>query len=127
MIVHPVDFVPPLLHCVTIIFDRYIKREFPHPKNGASAVYSVPKMFQKSGEKQASLAEQEVFEKLKGVDRGGNMGLWMTFFHSASYGGHSFRNQRVGKLMIREHDFVLFITYRGKTARVKSGGYYKQF
>ncbi|KAJ3641236.1 hypothetical protein Zmor_027751 [Zophobas morio] len=96
-----------------VYLNRYIKREFPHPKNGASAVYSVPKMFQKSGEKQASLAEQEVFEKLKGVDRGGNMGLWMTFFHSASYGGHSFRNQRVGKLMIREHDFVLFITYRG--------------
>ncbi|EEZ97322.1 uncharacterized protein LOC103314418 isoform X1 [Tribolium castaneum] len=95
----------------TEYLNRYIKREFP-AQDGAAAVYSIPKTFRKSGEKQASLAEQEVFTKLTKFGQNAKFrNLWMIFFHGTSYAGHSFRNQRVGKLMIREHDFVVFATF----------------
>ncbi|RZC39714.1 uncharacterized protein BDFB_008988, partial [Asbolus verrucosus] len=96
----------------------YIEREFPSPQHDGKVVYSVPRIFQKTGEKQAALAERVVFNRLNGVgcnkcdSRFG--GLWMTFFHNACYGGHSFRNQRIGKLMIREHDFVIFVKFNGR-------------
>ncbi|KAF5281773.1 hypothetical protein FQA39_LY17692 [Lamprigera yunnana] len=94
---------------------KYIEREFPEAKEGKNAVYSVPGKFKNRGEKQASLAEEVVFTRLSGLAQTTRLdGLWMTFFHSASYAGHSFRNRRVGKLMIREHDFVVFAKYRGK-------------
>lgn len=104
---------------------KYIEREFPEAKDGKNAVYSVPSKFKNCGEKQAGLAEEVVFTRLSGlVDTTRLDGLWMTFFHSASYAGHSFRNQRVGKLMIREHDFVIFVKYKGRyfvaLAEVKS-------
>jgi hypothetical protein len=88
-----------------------VEREFPPAGDGGGVVYSVPRYFHKAGEKQAALAEEEVFRRLSAVGLGG---LWMTFFHGASYGGHSFRNQRVGKLMIREHDFVAFVKHAGE-------------
>lgn len=95
--------------------DRYIEREFPEAEGGGNAVYSVPSVFQKSGgEKQANLAEQLVFTRLHGLLQAEAInGLWITFFHSASYAGRSFRNQRLGKLMIREHDFVIFAKHDG--------------
>ncbi|KAF5308667.1 hypothetical protein FQR65_LT06128 [Abscondita terminalis] len=94
---------------------RYIEREFPEAKDGKNAVYSIPSKFKNRGERQASLAEEVVFKRLSGIAKTIRLdGLWMTFFHSASYAGHSFRNQRVGKLMIREHDFVVFAKYQGK-------------
>ncbi|XP_044263120.1 uncharacterized protein LOC123010340 isoform X2 [Tribolium madens] len=97
----------------TEYLNRYIKREFP-TQDGAARVYSIPRVLQKSGEKQASLAEEEIFNKLTQFGRNDKFrGLWMLFFHSTSYAGHSFRNQRVGKLMIREHDFVVFVTFKG--------------
>ncbi|XP_071051519.1 uncharacterized protein [Onthophagus taurus] len=86
---------------------KFVKREFP-----SETVHSVPKSFQKSGEKQAILAEKVIFDRLRGLKSENRIkGLWLIFFHSASYAGRSFRNQRDGKLMIREHDFVLFIKY----------------
>lgn len=102
------------------MIDRYIEREFPEYCNNAnnnnkSTVYSVPSCFKKGGEKQATLAEEIVFNRLHGLeDAACCQGLWMTFFHNACYAGHSFRNERVGKLMIREHDFVIFAKYQGK-------------
>lgn len=97
---------------------RYVEREFPEAADGGNAVHSVPSVFQRiGGERQANLAEQLVFARLHGLaeaNDGGLGGLWMTFFHSASYAGRSFRNHRDGKLMIREHDFVIFARYRGK-------------
>ncbi|KAK4883268.1 hypothetical protein RN001_006587 [Aquatica leii] len=94
---------------------KYIEREFPEAKDGKNAVYSIPSKFKNRGERQASLAEEVVFTRLSGLVKTTRLdGLWMTFFHSASYAGHSFRNQRVGKLMIREHDFVIFAKYHGK-------------
>lgn len=96
--------------------DRYVEREFPEAVDGGNIVYSVPRDFQRNGgERQASRAEELVFKRLRGLSNTKELsGLWMIFFHSASYGGRSFRNQRVGKLMIREHDFVIFVRYRGK-------------
>lgn len=94
-----------------------------------NAVYSVPSVFQKTGagagagggggggnnKRQANLAEQLVFTRLHGLLRAEAInGLWIAFFHGASYAGRSYRNQRFGKLMIREHDFVIFAKYRGK-------------
>lgn len=38
----------------------------------------------------------------------------MLYFHGASYAGHSHRNQRIGKLMVREHDFVVFSKFKGR-------------
>ncbi|KAB0802644.1 hypothetical protein PPYR_04830 [Photinus pyralis] len=104
---------------------KYIEREFPEAKDGKNAVYSIPSKFKNCGEKQASLAEEVVFTRLSGLaDTTRLDGLWMTFFHSASYAGHSFRNQRVGKLMIREHDFVIFVKHKERysvaLAEVKS-------
>lgn len=91
---------------------RYIEREFP--TNGdETTIYSVPRTFKKSGEKQAIHAEERIFERLQGIGKHVN-GVWLTFFHSAVYAGHSFRNQRDGKLMIREHDFVVFAKYQGE-------------
>lgn len=105
-------------------FCRYVEREFPEADHGGNAVHSVPREFQRSGgERQANLAEELVFERLRGLSQATAIGgLWMTFFHSASYAGRSFRNQRVGKLMIREHDFVIFAKYKGKlmTFRISS-------
>lgn len=90
--------------------------EFPKPKNSENAVYSVPKKnFRKRGERQASLAEKTVFDRLLGLKNApGLYNLWLLFFHSSSYAGKSYRNQRCGKLMMREHDFVVFIRYQGK-------------
>lgn len=95
--------------------DRYVEREFPDAEGGGNAVYSVPSVFQKSGgERQANLAEQLVFTRLHGLVRAEAInGLWVTFFHSTSYAGRSFRNRRLGKLMIREHDFVIFVKFKG--------------
>lgn len=95
---------------------RYVEREFPEAEDGRNAVYGVPPIFQKnSGERQANLAEQVVFRRLQGISDAANLpGIWMVFFHSASYAGRSYRNRRVGKLIFREHDFVIFIRYRGK-------------
>lgn len=97
--------------------DRYIEQEFPDAEGGGNAVYSVPSVFQKSGgERQANLAEQLVFTRLHGLLRAEEplAGLWIAFFHSTSYAGRSFRNQRFGKLMIREHDFVVFAKHGGR-------------
>lgn len=84
-------------------------------------MYSVPSVFQKSdgdggdGQKQGNYAEQLVFTRLHGLLQAEAInGLWIVFFHSASYAGRSYRNQRLGKLMIREHDFVIFAKYKGR-------------
>lgn len=110
---------------------RYIDREFPESQNAtatnSTTVYSVPRTFQKCGEKQASLAEERVFHRLQCLNSGDrrpqntfeSSGVWVTFFHSACYGGQSFRNQRVGKLIIREHDFVVFAKYAGKFVKLQ--------
>ncbi|XP_023310112.1 uncharacterized protein LOC108906877 [Anoplophora glabripennis] len=94
---------------------KYTDREFPDPGENESVVYSLPRKFSSTGQRQASLAEREVFEKLRGL-AGNNAirGLWVTFFHSACYAGQSYRNQRMGRLMIREHDFVVFAKYKGQ-------------
>ena len=99
-----------------IVFSsRYTQREFSEPTGDENAIYSIPRDFQKNGERQATLAEEMVFSKLHGLVNSYHVrGLWMAFFHSASYAGYSFRNRRDGKLMIREHDFVLFVKYKGK-------------
>lgn len=75
----------------------------------------MPDQFQKSGEHQANLAERKIFENLLNLKQRTFCGdaLWMVFFHSASYAGSSQRNHRVGRLMIREHDFVLFAKHKG--------------
>ncbi|GJQ74428.1 hypothetical protein Trydic_g21298 [Trypoxylus dichotomus] len=110
---------------------RYVEREFPESStNGGDvgdgvAVYSVPRKFQKMGEDQAVSAEHRVFDRLHGLRTDPNLrNTWITFFHSASYAGHSHRNKRDGKLMIREHDFVIFVKSNGKCfvalAEVKS-------
>lgn len=80
-------------------------------------MYSVPKTFEKTGEIQGNLAEQEVFQRLHHLKYAKTKleGLWMIFFHGASYAGLSFRNKREGKLIIREHDFVIFAKYNGKS------------
>lgn len=102
-----------------MLYRRYIEKEFPeccNNGNNKNAIYSVPSSFKKRGEKQATLAEEIVFNRLHGLkDAVCCQGLWMIFFHSASYAGRSFRNERDGKLMIREHDFVMFAKYRGES------------
>lgn len=77
-------------------------------------VYSLPKTFSSTGQHQATLAEKEVFQRLQGLAKSNTIGgLWVTFFHSTCYAGQSYRNQRMGRLMIREHDFVVFAKYEG--------------
>lgn len=91
-----------------------METEFPEQKS-INAVYSVPRTFTNRTERQASKAEHTVFARLAGLTgatRDG--GLWVLYFHGASYAGHSSRNLRVGKLMIREHDFIIFAKYQGK-------------
>ncbi|XP_076251041.1 uncharacterized protein LOC143190554 isoform X2 [Rhynchophorus ferrugineus] len=88
---------------------KYLESEFP--KSSRTTVYSIPRDFTKAGEKQACHAEQLVFQRLKSLSSLNIPNLWVIFFHSASYAGYSNRNQRLGKLMIREHDFVVFIKY----------------
>ncbi|XP_017786523.1 PREDICTED: uncharacterized protein LOC108569441 [Nicrophorus vespilloides] len=85
----------------------YIQREFP---DGRNAVYSVPKRFRRFGEEQASLAEEITFKRLHGLNELDD--LWLLFVHNVSYGGRS--SKTIGKLKIREHDFVLFIRSSGK-------------
>ncbi|CAH1130788.1 unnamed protein product [Ceutorhynchus assimilis] len=89
---------------------RYLEAEFPPKTN--TVVYHVPKDFQRAGEKQGCQAEDLVFQRLKNLISLEIPNLWIMFFHSAAYGGYSNRNQRLGKLMIREHDFVVFIKYK---------------
>lgn len=97
------------------MIDRYIEREFPEAIDGKNAVYSVPSKYSRCGEKQASFAEEIVFNRLRGLSQSSfAQNLWTIYFYSATYAGHSFRNQRIGKLMIREHDFVIFVKYQGK-------------
>lgn len=59
---------------------------------------------------QASQAESHVFHCLREMDI---PGLWLVFFQGRSYGGKSFRKDRNGKLMMREHDYVIFTSYHG--------------
>lgn len=103
----------------------YIDKEFPacstngNNKNDdkfQTVVYNIPNVFQKSGERQACLAEEMVFHRLRNLNKiqAEDSNLWIAFFHNATYAGHSFRNSRIGKLMIREHDFVLFAKYKSK-------------
>ncbi|GLV31907.1 hypothetical protein CBL_07667, partial [Carabus blaptoides fortunei] len=104
---------------------RYVETEFPE-LTAATTVYSVPRTFTNRTERQASKAEHAVFSRLAALTTGAtrDAGLWVLYFHGASYAGHSSRNQRVGKLMIREHDFVIFAKYKGQyyvtLAEVKS-------
>jgi len=62
---------------------------------------------------QASQAECHVFNSLKKLDI---PELWLVFFQGRSYGGKSFRKERHGKLMMREHDFVFFTSFKGLSA-----------
>jgi len=62
---------------------------------------------------QASQAECHVFNSLKELDI---PELWLVFFQGRSYGGKSFRKERHGKLMMREHDFVFFTSFKGLCA-----------
>lgn len=97
---------------IPIIFSRYISREFP--QNDLNKVYSIPRTFTQRTEKQASKAEFAVFSRLHGIVETKINSLWVLFFHGTSYAGKSHRNNRVGKLMVREHDFVVFTKYKGK-------------
>ncbi|KAJ8927204.1 hypothetical protein NQ314_020363 [Rhamnusium bicolor] len=95
--------------------NSYTDIEFPKPKDDETVVYSIPKHFSSTGERQAALAESQVFQRLHGlVDNTRIGGLWVLFFHSTCYAGQSYRNQRMGRLMIREHDFVVFAKCRGQ-------------
>lgn len=89
---------------------RYIAQEFPLLEGNKCTVYSVPKHPILRTEHQASQAECHVFNCLKELDI---PGLWLVFFQGRSYGGKSFRKERHGKLMMREHDFVFFTSYNG--------------
>lgn len=60
---------------------------------------------------QASHAESHVFHCLQELDI---PGLWLVFFQGRSYGGKSFRKERNGKLVMREHDYVFFTSYNGQ-------------
>lgn len=103
------------LYFLFIVIDRYVEREFPENKDGKCTVYSVPRYFQKAGENQAISAEHRVFSRFHGLKEDLRLkNTWVIFFHSASYAGHSYRNNRCGKLMIREHDFVIFVKKNGK-------------
>ncbi|XP_069676761.1 uncharacterized protein [Periplaneta americana] len=90
---------------------RYIGQEFPRLEGQTCTIYSVPKQPIQRSELQASQAEEHVFQYLSELNI---PGMWMVFFQGRSYGGKSFRNERNGKLMIREHDYVLFTVYKGK-------------
>jgi hypothetical protein len=60
---------------------------------------------------QASQAESHVFNCLRELEI---PGLWLVFFQGRSYGGKSFRKERNGKLIMREHDYVFFTSYNGQ-------------
>lgn len=92
---------------------RYLESEFPNQKF-KTVVYHIPKVFLREGERQGCLAEELVFQRLKNLCTLEIPSMWIIFFHNASYGGYSNRNQRLGKLMIREHDFVVFVKHEGK-------------
>ncbi|XP_030757841.1 uncharacterized protein LOC115883624 isoform X2 [Sitophilus oryzae] len=110
-------YSPPSLHeeapFVKNMFYKYIKSEFPC--SSENSVHSIPKYFRKNGERQACEAEKLVFQRLKNLSSiDVSSDLSIIFFHSASYAGYSNRNQRLGKLMIREHDFVVFVKCEDK-------------
>ncbi|XP_021913424.1 uncharacterized protein LOC110826763 isoform X2 [Zootermopsis nevadensis] len=63
---------------------RYIGKEFPHVPGNKCSVYCVPKQ-----------------------------PIHRTEQQGRSYGGKSFRKERNGKLMMREHDYVIFTSYNG--------------
>ncbi|XP_060524020.1 uncharacterized protein LOC132700609 [Cylas formicarius] len=92
---------------------RYLENEFPSSTENAT-VYPIPCQFLKEGERQGCLAEKIVFERLESLKLLTLPGLWVTFFHNASYAGNSTRNDRLGRLMVREHDFVAFVRYQKK-------------
>ena len=71
----------------------------------------MPKQFSNEHlEPQAFLSEKIVYDRLRHVNA---PGLWCVFFQGRTYGGVSFRNERQGKIMIREHDFVVLASYKG--------------
>ncbi|XP_066150369.1 uncharacterized protein [Euwallacea fornicatus] len=96
---------------------RYLQSEFPPQTQ--TVVYSIPKTFCKNGEMQGCKAEELVFQRLKQLQTLNIPDLWISFFHSAVYGGYSNRNHRLGKLMIRENDFVVFVKYLVKSTNDK--------
>jgi hypothetical protein len=63
---------------------------------------------------QATQAEGHVFNCLRELEI---PGLWLVFFQGRSYGGKSFRKERNGKLIMREHDYVFFTSYNGQYFR----------
>lgn len=98
---------------IGIFYFSYINREFP--SENKNCIYSIPKFFIQHGQEQASNAEKEVHTRLCGIQirPEDNDGYWQVCFQGACYAGRSFRNDRKGKLMMREHDFVVFIKYKG--------------
>ncbi|XP_066248448.1 uncharacterized protein [Euwallacea similis] len=96
---------------------RYLESEFPSQTE--TVVYSIPKTFCKNGERQGCKAEELVFQRLKQLQTLNISDLWISFFHNAVYGGYSNRNHRLGKLMIRENDFVVFVKYLVKSTNDK--------
>ncbi|KAH1027426.1 hypothetical protein HUJ05_000937 [Dendroctonus ponderosae] len=92
---------------------RYLESEFPRTTSNNS-VFHIPKEYLRTGENQGRQAEQIAFQRLKNLSTLNVSDLWILFFHSISYGGYSNRNQRLGKLIMREHDFVVFVKYQGR-------------
>ncbi|KAL1505915.1 hypothetical protein ABEB36_005364 [Hypothenemus hampei] len=95
------------------ILDRYLESEFPTVES-QTIVHSIPKEFSRTGQEQACKAEKLVFDRLMGLHTLQLPNLWIMFFHNASYGGYSKKNLELWKLIIREHDFVVFVKFMDK-------------